>query len=84
MDISFFHAITLYFSYQRLCQDVALLGGNYERGLYNQLMERLDTVEKESKKEITTNIVQMVMNTMPNVAPKVKKNLNIGCNAANI
>ena len=31
------------------------MGGNYERGLYNQLMEvmeRLDTVEKESKKEI--------------------------------
>lgn len=31
------------------------MGDNYERGLYNQLMEvmeRLDTVEKESKKEI--------------------------------
>lgn len=31
------------------------MGGNYERELYNQLMEvmeRLDTVEKESKKEI--------------------------------
>lgn len=31
------------------------MGGNYERGLYNQLMEvmeRLDTVEKESKREI--------------------------------
>lgn len=31
------------------------MGGNYERGLYNQLMEvmeRLDTVEKESRKEI--------------------------------
>lgn len=31
------------------------MGGNYERGLYNQLMEvmeRLDAVEKESKKEI--------------------------------
>ena len=31
------------------------MGGNYEHGLYNQLMEvmeRLDTVEKESKKEI--------------------------------
>lgn len=31
------------------------MGGNYERGLYNQLMEvmeRLDTVEKESIKEI--------------------------------
>lgn len=31
------------------------MGGNYERGLYNQLMEvmeRLDTVEKESQKEI--------------------------------
>ncbi len=31
------------------------MGGNYERGLYNQfieVMERLDTVEKESKKEI--------------------------------
>ena len=31
------------------------MGGNYERGLYNQLMEvmeRLDTVEKESGKEI--------------------------------
>ena len=31
------------------------MGGNYERGLYNQLMEvmeRLETVEKESRKEI--------------------------------
>lgn len=32
------------------------MGGNYEKGMYNQLMEvmaRLDTLEKESKKEVT-------------------------------
>lgn len=32
------------------------MGGNYEKGMYNQLMEvmaRLDTFEKEHKQEVT-------------------------------
>lgn len=55
MNISFLHSNLLYFLYLSSVWEVTLLGANYERGLYNQLMEvmeRLDTVEKESKKEI--------------------------------
>ena len=53
--IRFFAVVILYCFHRQSYWEVFFLGANYECGLYNQLMEVmecLDSVEKESKKEI--------------------------------
>ena len=64
--------------YHQLCWEMFFGGGNYERGLYNQLMEvikRLDIVEKEIPQE---NPISQSMSTNSDCDLMVFKG-NINC-----